>query len=116
VGGGGGGGGGGRAGPNIWSIYQKMIVRCDLSNSHDLVRGEHPLPDENPRLLCCWWAWVHSLWQPIGPVKDYIAQPPVRRSQSCTPSVGPEGKPLEVPIRHQENARHAELASRALAL
>lgn len=94
---------------NLWSIYEKMVVKGrPFEEIFDLV-GIRVL---GGTVKDCYASVgsIHSSWRPVqGRFKDYIAMPKYNSYQSLhTTVVGPQGKLLEVQIRTREMNLRAE--------
>ena len=94
---------------NLWSIYEKMVVRGkEFDDLHDLVGIRVIVESEKD----CWAALgsVHAIWPPVqGRFKDYINSPKFNLYQSLhTTVIGLDGKPIEVQVRTREMHRRAE--------
>jgi GTP pyrophosphokinase len=93
----------------LWSIYEKMIIKDkDFDSIYDII-GVRIVTDNDRD---CWAALgvVHSLWAPIpGRFKDYINAPKFNLYQSLhTTVLLDKGNPLEVQVRTREMHRRAE--------
>jgi len=94
---------------NLWSIYEKMVVRGrEFSDIYDLV---------GVRVICdsvrdCYGAIgsIHANWRPVqGRFKDFIAMPKFNLYQSLhTTVVGPQGKMVEFQVRTREMDARAQ--------
>ncbi len=93
----------------LWSIYEKMIVKGrSFDDIHDLV-GVRVLV-ENVRDCYAALGTIHATWKPVqGRFKDYVAMPKFNLYQSLhTTVVGPQGKQVEFQVRTHEMHARAE--------
>ncbi|MDG2426945.1 MAG: bifunctional (p)ppGpp synthetase/guanosine-3',5'-bis(diphosphate) 3'-pyrophosphohydrolase [Acidimicrobiales bacterium] len=93
----------------LWSIYEKMIVRGrPFDEIHDLVGVR--LVVESVRDCYAALGTIHSTWKPVqGRFKDYVAMPKFNLYQSLhTTVVGPQGKQVEFQVRTVEMHARAE--------
>ncbi|MCX7945707.1 MAG: bifunctional (p)ppGpp synthetase/guanosine-3',5'-bis(diphosphate) 3'-pyrophosphohydrolase [Hydrogenophilus sp.] len=94
---------------HLYSIYQKMRQkRARFSQILDLF-GLRVITSDTPSVYLALGA-IHRRFKPIpGKIKDYIALPKANGYQSLhTTVIGPDGIPVEIQIRTQEQHRHAE--------
>jgi len=93
----------------LWSIYEKMIVKGrPFEEIHDLV-GVRVIV-ENVRDCYAALGTIHATWKPVqGRFKDYVAMPKFNLYQSLhTTVVGPQGKQVEFQVRTHEMHARAE--------
>ena len=93
----------------LWSIYEKMIVKGrSFDDIHDLV-GVRVVVD-NVRDCYAALGTIHATWKPVqGRFKDYVAMPKFNLYQSLhTTVVGPQGKQVEFQVRTHEMHARAE--------
>ncbi|MED5220319.1 MAG: bifunctional (p)ppGpp synthetase/guanosine-3',5'-bis(diphosphate) 3'-pyrophosphohydrolase [Actinomycetota bacterium] len=93
----------------LWSIYEKMIVKGrPFEEIHDLV-GVRVIV-ENVRDCYAALGTIHATWKPVqGRFKDYVAMPKFNLYQSLhTTIVGPQGKQVEFQVRTHEMHARAE--------
>tara|TARA_B110000438_G_scaffold256793_1_gene264466 strand:- start:828 stop:3077 length:2250 start_codon:yes stop_codon:yes gene_type:complete len=93
----------------LWSIYEKMIVRGrPFDEIHDLVGVR--LVVESVRDCYAALGTIHATWKPVqGRFKDYVAMPKFNLYQSLhTTVVGPQGKQVEFQVRTIEMHARAE--------
>jgi len=93
----------------LWSIYEKMIVKGrPFEEIHDLV-GVRVIV-ENVRDCYAALGTIHATWKPVqGRFKDYVAMPKFNLYQSLhTTVVGPQGKQVEFQVRTVEMHARAE--------
>jgi len=93
----------------LWSIYEKMIVKGrSFDDIHDLVGVRVVV--ENVRDCYAALGTIHATWKPVqGRFKDYVAMPKFNLYQSLhTTVVGPQGKQVEFQVRTHEMHARAE--------
>ena len=93
----------------LWSIYEKMIVKGrPFEEIHDLVGVRVVV--ENVRDCYAALGTIHATWKPVqGRFKDYVAMPKFNLYQSLhTTVVGPQGKQVEFQVRTYEMHARAE--------
>ncbi|MBH99812.1 MAG: GTP pyrophosphokinase [Acidimicrobiaceae bacterium] len=93
----------------LWSIYEKMIVKGrSFDEIHDLVGVRVVV--ENVRDCYAALGTIHATWKPVqGRFKDYVAMPKFNLYQSLhTTVVGPQGKQVEFQVRTIEMHARAE--------
>ena len=93
----------------LWSIYEKMIVKGrSFDEIHDLVGVRVVV--ENVRDCYAALGTIHATWKPVqGRFKDYVAMPKFNLYQSLhTTVVGPQGKQVEFQVRTIEIHARAE--------
>ena len=93
----------------LWSIYEKMIVKGrPFEEIHDLVGARVIV--ENVRDCYAALGTIHATWKPVqGRFKDYVAMPKFNLYQSLhTTVVGPQGKQVEFQVRTHEMHARAE--------